>query len=116
MMDNTLDISPIDDNEIIVTDNNNNNILPHPLSLNFSNNLLRIGSHNIQEGNDPIKQREILNFASNLCIDILGLSETNFAPSTAKLAFKHQSSYTPYFASDSDLHQGSGVGFLITSS
>src|SRR3989337_750696 len=97
-------------------DTNDSHLYKYTYSLIQNENILKIGTHNVQLFHNKVKQQQILNTIDNLKIDIFGLSETNLIEKHIKHVARSLDKSYDYFFSAGERRLGSGVGIIINKS
>src|SRR5688572_1557454 len=101
---------------IFKDDTNDSHLYDYTYSLIQNEDILKIGTHNVQSFHNKVKQQQIINTIDNLKIDIFGLSETNLTEKHIKHVTRSLDKSYDYFFSAGDRKLGSGVGIIINKS
>src|SRR3990170_473844 len=97
-------------------DTNDNHLYDYTYSLLQNNDILKIGTHNVQSFHNKVKQQQIINTIENLKLDIFGISETNLTEKHIKHVTRSLDKSYDYFFSAGERRLGSGVGIIINKS
>jgi exonuclease III len=97
-------------------DTNDHHLYDYTYSLIQNEDILKIGTHNVQSFHNKVKQQQILNTVDNLKLDIFGISETNLTEKHIKHVARSLDKSYDYFFSAGDRRLGSGVGIIINKS
>src|SRR3990170_8220955 len=89
-------------NNTFKDDTNESHLYDHTYTLINDENILKIGTHNVQSFHNKVKQQQILNTVENLKIDIFGLSETNLTDKHIKHVARSLDKSYDYFFSAGD--------------
>src|SRR3989337_2825244 len=100
-------------NNIYKDDTNDHHLYDYTYSLLQNNNILKIGTHNVQSFHNKVKQQQIINTIDNLQLDILGISETNLTEKHIKHVIRSLDKSYDYFFSAGEYRLGSQVGIII---
>jgi len=103
-------------NNTFKDDTNDAHLYDYTYSLIHNEDILKIGTHNVQSFHNKVKQQQILNTIDTLNIDIFGISETNLTDKHVKHVARSLDKSYDYFFSAGERRLGCGVGIIINKS
>src|SRR5215208_2423281 len=96
-------------NNTFKDDTNDAHLYDYTYSLIQNQDILKIGTHNVQSFHNKVKQQQVLNTIDNLNIDIFGISETNLTVKHVKHVARSLDKSYDYFFSAGERRLGCGV-------